>query len=93
VTDDSNRNDRADPMALKQRDLGLLESEVAQRLPASRIPARFAYVGLDGSPRVPSTWFHWTGEMLAMPTFIAAPHIDMTRLPRPTSLFCITSAN
>jgi hypothetical protein len=75
VTDDSNRKDRADPMALKQGDLGLLESDVAQRLLASRIPARFAYVALDGTPRVLSTWFHWTGEILAMPTFIAAPHV------------------
>jgi hypothetical protein len=75
VTDESNRKDRADPMALKQGDLGLLESEVAQRLLASRIPARFAYVAPDGTPRVLSTWFHWTGEVLAMPTFIAAPHV------------------
>src|SRR5262249_1182902 len=21
------------------------------------------------------TWFHWTGEVLAMPTFLAAPHV------------------
>jgi hypothetical protein len=75
VTDGSNRKDRADPTALKQGDLGLLESEVARRLLASRIPARFAYVALDGTPRVLSTWFHWTGEKLAMPTFIAAPHV------------------
>jgi hypothetical protein len=75
VTDDSDRKDRADPTALEQGHLGLLESEVARRLLASRIPARFAYVALDGTPRVLSTWFHWTGEMLAMPTFIAAPHV------------------
>jgi hypothetical protein len=75
VTEDSNRKNRADPMALEQGDLGLLESDVAQRLLASRIPARFAYVAADGTPRVLSTWFHWTGEILAMPTFIAAPHV------------------
>jgi hypothetical protein len=75
VTDYGNRKDGADPMALKQGDLGLLESDVARRLLASRIPARFAYVALDGTPRVLSTWFHWTGEVLAMPTFIAGPHV------------------
>lgn len=51
MTDDGNRKDGADPMALKQGDLGLLESEVARRLLASRIPARFAYVALDGTRR------------------------------------------
>jgi len=25
--------------------------------------------------RVLATWFHWTGEVLAMPTFLAAPHV------------------
>lgn len=67
--------DVANPMALKQGDLGLLESDVAQRLLTSRIPARFAYVALDGTPRILSTWFYWTGEVLSMPTFIAAPHV------------------
>ena len=62
-------------MALKQGDLGLLESELAQRLLASQIPARFAYVALDGTPRLLSTWFHWTGGLLSMPTFVAAPHV------------------
>jgi len=42
----------ARPMALKQGDLGLLESDVARRLLASRIPARFAYIAGDGTPRV-----------------------------------------
>ena len=75
MADERSRSDRADPMTLKQGDPGLLESDVAQRLLASRIPARFAYVALDGTPRVLATWFHWTGEMLVMPTFIAAPHV------------------
>jgi hypothetical protein len=74
VSDHGNRKD-ADPMALKQGNLGLLESDVARRLLASRIPARFAFVALDGTPRVLSTWFHWAGDLLAMPTFIAAPHV------------------
>src|SRR5919201_3550925 len=69
------RETTADPMALKQGDLGLLESDVARRLLSSRIPARLAYIATDGTPRVLSTWFHWTGEVMAMPTFLAAPHV------------------
>ena len=65
----------SEPMALRQGDLGLLESDVAKRLLASSIPARFAYLATDGTPRVLSTWFHWTGELLVMPTFLAAPHV------------------
>jgi hypothetical protein len=33
------------------------------------------YIARDGTPRVLATWFHWTGEVLAMPTFLAAPHV------------------
>jgi hypothetical protein len=67
--------ERPRPMTLGQGDLRLLESEVAQRLLSSRIPARFAYLATDGTPRVLATWFHWTGEVLTMPTFLAAPHV------------------
>jgi hypothetical protein len=69
------RDRSADPVLLRQGDLGLLHSDVAHRLLTSRIPARFAYVATDGTPRVLATWFHWTGEVLAMPTFLAAPHV------------------
>lgn len=62
-------------MTLKQGDLGLLEADVARRLLSSRIPARFAYLATDGTPRVLATWFVWTGAVLAMPTFLAAPHV------------------
>jgi hypothetical protein len=75
VTENVNRQEGADPMTLKQGALGLLESDVARRLLSSRIPARFAYIATDGRPRVLATWFHWTGELLAMPTFLAAPHV------------------
>jgi hypothetical protein len=66
---------RLETMALKQGDLRLLETDVARRLLSSRIPARFAYVAPDGTPRVVATWFVWTGAVLAMPTFVAAPHV------------------
>jgi hypothetical protein len=58
-----------------QGDPRLLESDVARRLLASSIPARYAYTSADGTPRVVPSWFHWTGEELVMPTFISAPHV------------------
>ena len=62
-------------MQLRQGDPGLLETDVAKRLLASSIPARYAYTSADGTPRVVPSWFHWTGEELVMPTFVSAPHI------------------
>jgi Pyridoxamine 5'-phosphate oxidase len=61
--------------ALDQGDPRLLDGEVAQRLLASSIPARYAYTAADGTPRVVPSWFHWTGEELVMPTFVSAPHV------------------
>lgn len=62
-------------MNLPQGDLGLLDSDLARRLLASSLPARYAYTALDGTPRVVASWFHWTGEELVMPTFVTAPHM------------------
>jgi hypothetical protein len=62
-------------MEISQGDLRLLESDVAKRLLASAVPARFAYVATDGTPRVLPTWFHWTGDELVMAAFVSAPHI------------------
>jgi hypothetical protein len=62
-------------MTIEQGNPRLLESEIAQRLLASTLPARYAYTGLDGTPRIVASWFVWTGEELVMPTFISAPHI------------------
>jgi hypothetical protein len=62
-------------MSLKQGELKLLQTDVAVRLLASGIPARVSYIALDGTPRVVAAWFHWTGEVLSMPTFLAAPHV------------------
>jgi hypothetical protein len=59
----------------EQGDPRLLESDIARRLLASSIPARYAYTSADGTPRVVASWFHWTGEELVMPTFISAPHV------------------
>jgi hypothetical protein len=62
-------------MDLRQGDPGLLESDLARRLLVSTVPARFAFVWTDGTPRVLPTWFHWTGTELVMPTFLSAPHV------------------
>jgi hypothetical protein len=64
-----------DEMTLEQGDLRLLETDTAQRLLASSIPARYAYTAPDGTPRVVASWFHWTGEEIVMPTFLSAPHV------------------
>jgi hypothetical protein len=60
---------------MEQGDRRLLETDVARRLLASSIPARYAYISAGGAPRVVPSWFHWTGEELVMPTFLAAPHV------------------
>jgi len=62
-------------LPLEQGDLRLLETELARQLLSSRIPARYAFTGTDGKPRVVASWFRWTGDELVMPTFISAPHI------------------
>lgn len=63
------------PRPLEQGSLELLESDVAKRLLASSMPARYAYTAADGTPRVVPSWFHWTGDEIVMPTFISAPHV------------------
>jgi hypothetical protein len=63
-------------MTLEQGDLKLLETDLAERLLTSTIPARYAYTGLDGTPRIVASWFVWTGEELVLPTFISAPHVS-----------------
>jgi hypothetical protein len=58
---------------LPQGDIGLLETETAQELLRSTIPARLAFVWTDGTPRVVPTWFHWTGSEIVMVTYVAGP--------------------
>ena len=66
-----------DHTGLRQGDPALLDTELAQRLLAAPIPARVAFVALDGTPRVVPTWFHWTGRDLVMPTYLAGPRIGI----------------
>lgn len=69
----------ADPLAspLRQGDLALLRTDLAQQLLHSAIPARMAFVWTDGTPRVIPTWFHWTGDEVVMATYIAGPNIGI----------------
>ncbi|GAB2840942.1 hypothetical protein GCM10027074_04150 [Streptomyces deserti] len=67
---------------LPQGDLKLLETDVAQRLLHSTIPARLAYMAVDGTPRVISTWFVWDGGELVMATFIHCPSLGISRPTR-----------
>jgi hypothetical protein len=50
------------------KDVSLLNDPVAQELLKSTIPARLAYVALDGTPRVVSVWFVWNGTDIVMGT-------------------------
>jgi hypothetical protein len=61
--------------AFGQGDVRLLDTELAQKLLSSTVPARLAYVAPDGTPRIVPTWFHWNGTELVMATFVAGPHV------------------
>ena len=62
-------------MQTKQGDLTLLDEPVAKELLQSTIPARLAYIGLDGAPRVIPIWFHWNGKQIILGTPETAPKI------------------
>ncbi|MEV0231750.1 pyridoxamine 5'-phosphate oxidase [Nonomuraea sp. NPDC050786] len=67
---------------LSQGDVRLLETDIAQRLLHSTIPARLAYVATDGTPRVMSTWYVWNGEELVMATYVNCPPMGITHPAR-----------
>src|SRR5262245_15654630 len=62
-------------MATKQGDIALLNDPIADELLHSTIPARFAYVGSDGTPRVIPIWFHWDGKEVVLGTPLTAPKL------------------
>ncbi|HZZ50069.1 MAG TPA: pyridoxamine 5'-phosphate oxidase [Pseudonocardia sp.] len=66
-------------MDLPQGDLRLIDTEVAQRLLRSTIPARLGYVALDETPRVVPTWHVWTGQELVMATYLRCPPMGISR--------------
>jgi len=63
------------PAAVMQGDLALLKHPFSQELLASQIPARLAYVWMDGTPRVVPIWFHWNGKELVMASPPKAPKL------------------
>jgi len=70
-------------MTVKQGDLGLLQHPASQALLQSKIPARLAYVWMDGSPRVIPIWFHWNGSDFVMGTPPKAPKLKaLAKNPR-----------
>ena len=62
-------------MPVEQGGLELLENPISQELLHSRIPARLAYIGTDGTPRVIPIWFHWNGHEIVMATPPKAPKL------------------
>jgi hypothetical protein len=84
--------DGGDPMALRQGDVGLLSTDVAQRLLVSTELARVAYVATDGTPRVFPMLFHWTGVELVFSTFAGARKIAGLRA-RPAVAITIDAAS
>ena len=70
-------------MAAKQGDLELLQDPVAQELLQSKIPARLAYIAIDGTPRVVPIWFHWNGREIVMASPPKAPKLKaLAKNPR-----------
>ena len=53
-------------MTAKDDPAEVLATPLARALLASRIPARLAYCGRDGGPRVLPIWFRWTGGALIL---------------------------
>ena len=62
-------------MALSEDVLKILADPTAVGLLGSRIPARLAYRGIDGTPRVQPIWFHWNGEAFILGTGPATPKV------------------
>ncbi|MEZ4663681.1 MAG: pyridoxamine 5'-phosphate oxidase family protein [Caldilineaceae bacterium] len=62
-------------MTTKQGDISLLNHPIAQELLHSKIPARLAYIGPDGAPRVVPVWFHWNGKEIVIGSLPGIPKL------------------
>jgi hypothetical protein len=70
-------------MPCQQGDLALLQHPASQELLHSKIPARFAYIATDGTPRVIPIWYHWNGKDFVMATPPKAPKLKaLAKNPR-----------
>jgi uncharacterized pyridoxamine 5'-phosphate oxidase family protein len=65
--------------AVTQGGLDLLQHPASLQLLHSKIPARFAYVWTDGTPRVVHIWFHWNGKEIVLVTPPNAPKLKALR--------------
>jgi hypothetical protein len=67
------------PCVTEQHVLDVINDPVAQRLIASVIPARMAYTGTDGFPRVVPVGYHWDGERIFVGSPTNAPKVRALR--------------
>jgi hypothetical protein len=68
-----------------------MEDPVARRLLASANPARLAYVGLDGTPRVVPVGFSWNGATLVIGTVPGSAKVAALRANPAVALTIDTS--
>lgn len=68
-----------DAIRLPQGDIRLLETPAAQEMLQSKEPARVAYLGPDGLPRVVTMQFHWTGNELVVTSIASLPKVRALR--------------
>src|ERR1700720_544874 len=73
-------------MPVKQGNLQLLQHPAAQELLQSKIPARLAYVWMDGTPRVVPIWFHWNESEFVLATPPKAPKLKALAKNRKVAL-------
>lgn len=70
-------------MPVKQGDVSLLQHPASQHLLQSNVPARLAYVWMDGTPRVVPIWFHWNEREFVLGTPPKAPKLKaLARNPK-----------
>lgn len=73
-------------MSSKQGDFALFNEPVAQELLHSKIPARLAYIALDGTPRAVPIWFFWNGREFVLGTPPGMPKIEALQKHRKVAL-------
>jgi Pyridoxamine 5'-phosphate oxidase len=57
----------------------VLADPLAQKLMAAPIPARLAYIAVDGTPRAVPIGFHWDGDRFVLATTPKAPKVAALR--------------
>lgn len=66
-------------MESNRHTLSLLDDPVARELLISTLPLRVAYTALDGSPRLVSVLFHWTGSEVVFCSWPDDPKVAALR--------------